>query len=93
MNGMGSAKDIILMLILVIGVISMTAIIASLKIGERMDKSIANTNKTVSKEDDPQTLKYTMIAALTIVSGVAVLLILKQFDVITDTFFPYMKSN
>lgn len=91
MNGMGSPKDIILMLIMIIGVISMTAFVTSLKIGERMDKSIAAMNS--KNAENPQTMKYTAIALLTITVGVSVLIILKQFDVITDTFFPYYKQQ
>lgn len=92
MNGMGTPKDIIMMLILIIGVISMTAYITSLKIGERMDKSIANINSKAKNKENPHTVKYINIAALIIAAGVALILILLQFDVINDTFFPYMKS-
>ena len=93
MNGMGTPKDIILMLILIIGVISMTAFVTSLKVGERMDKSIAAMNSKNKKAEDPQTMKYTAIALLTIAVGVSILFVLKQFDVITDTFFPYYKQQ
>ena len=91
MNGMGTPKDIILMLVLIVGVIAMTAFISAMKIGERMDKSIANTNKKT--KEDAQTMRYTATAALIIAAGVAFILILKQFDVISDTFFPYVKSD
>ena len=93
MNGMGTPKDIIIMLLLIVGVIAMTAFISAMKIGERMDKSIAAISRKVKTDEDPQTMKYTIAAALTIAAGAALIIILKQFDVITDTFFPYMKSN
>jgi len=92
MNGMGTPKDIIMMLILIVGVIAMTAYISAMKIGERMDRSIESINSKSKAKDDPQTIKYTAAAALTIAAGVALIFILKQFDVINDTFFPKMKS-
>ena len=91
MDEMGTAKDIIIMLVMIAAVIGITAFMNRLKIGERMDKSIEAVKVGKKSSEDIQTMKYTLFGGAVIAVGVVLLIVLKKADVITDTFFPYCK--
>ncbi|MBR4626691.1 MAG: hypothetical protein IKO47_03140 [Ruminococcus sp.] len=92
MEGMGSAKDIIIMVLLIACTVGMAAFINRIGVMQRMDKAIAAVKSKKSVSNGSETFQSFVISAVVVGAGAMLILMLKQFDLIDSNFFPYVKK-
>lgn len=93
MEGMGSIKEIIIMVIMVAAMISCAAAITRIGFVKRFDEVIEAKRSGKAPENASKTFESFILSALVVGGGAMLILILKQFDVIDINFFPYMKKQ